>query len=81
MILRMKSKTTLVLSDHLMRELKRRAAERGETLSAIVEETLQRGLAPSASDRALRPMKTYAMGRPRVDLADRDRLYRAMEDE
>lgn len=35
----MNSRTTLILPDELMRELKRRVAERGETLSAVVEET------------------------------------------
>jgi hypothetical protein len=80
MIFHMKIKTTLILSDRLMRELKRRAADRGQTLSAVIEETLRRGLAgpPTASD--LPPLPTHRMGRPAVDLADRDRLYRAMEE-
>jgi hypothetical protein len=79
MDIHMKSKTTLVLPDHLMRELKRRAAERGETLSAIVAETLKKGLAPSPPREDLPPLPTHRMGRPRVELSDRDALYRAME--
>lgn len=71
-------KTTLIIPDRLMRILKERAAQRGETLSAIVAETLVRGLeAPSEAD--VRPLPTYRMGRPQVDVADRDALYRAME--
>jgi len=71
-------KTTLIIPDPLMRELKRQAARRRETLSAIVAETLRRGLdAPPAA--RLQPLPTHRMGRPLVDVADRDALYRAME--
>ena len=75
----MRTKTTLILPDLLMRELKRRGAERGQTLSAVVEETLQRGLAEPARTGDLPPLPTHRMGRPRVDVADRDQLYRVME--
>ena len=76
----MKTKTTLILPYQLMRELKRRAAARGETLSQVVEEALQRGLARSSVGDEVPPLPTHRMGRPRVDLADRDQLYRAMEE-
>lgn len=72
-------KTTLILPDHVVRELKRRAARRGETLSAIVAETLRRGLAAPDEPTALPPLPRHPMGRPTVDVADRDALYRAME--
>lgn len=81
MINRMKTKTTLILPDHLMRELKRRAAERGETLSAVVAEALHRGLAAGTQPVELDPLPTYRMGRPRADVADRERLYRLMDEE
>ena len=71
-------KTTLILPDHLVRELKRRAAKHGETLSAVVAEALRRGLdTPEPTD--LPPLPSYDMGAPRVDIADRDALYRAMD--
>ena len=71
-------KTTLIIPDALVRELQRRAAGRGATLSAVVAETLRRGLVePRAGD--LPPLPVHAMGRPLVDVADRDALYRAME--
>ena len=76
----MKSKTTLILPDQLMRELKRRAAARGQTLSAVVEEALRKGLAPAERDVDVAPLPTHRMGRPRVDVADRDALQRAMEE-
>jgi len=68
-------KTTLTIPDYLMRALKRRAAERGTTLSAIVAETLRRGL-EAAPKAELSPLPTYRMGRARVDLAHRDALDR-----
>jgi plasmid stability protein len=80
MINHMKIRTTLILPDQLMRELKRRAAARGETLSAVVEETLRRGLAPDERDVGVAPLPKHRMGRPRVDVADRDALERAMEE-
>ena len=76
----MKSKTTLILPDQLMRELKRRAAARGETLSTVVEEALRKGLAPAERSADVAPLPTHRMGSPRVDVADRDALQRAMEE-
>jgi len=61
-----------------MRELKRRGAQRGETLSAVVAEALRRGLEEPAPS-ALPALPVHAMGRPLVDVADRDVLLRAME--
>lgn len=72
-------KTTLMIPDHVFRELKRRAARRGETLSAVVAEALRRGLAEPEAVAELAPLPVVRMGRPKVDLADRDALYRAME--
>ena len=80
MINHMKIRTTLILPDQLMRELKRRAAARGQTLSAVVEEALRKGLAPAERRADLAPLPTHRMGRPKVDVADRDALQRAMEE-
>lgn len=73
-------KTTLILPDHLMRQLKRRAARDGRTLSAVVAEALRRGLETTAGGEPP-PLPVYDMGRPMVDVADRDALYRAMDGE
>lgn len=72
-------KTTLIIPDHLFRELKRRAARRGETLSAVVAEALRRGLAEARGHEDLPPLPTHQMGQAKLDVADRDALYRAME--
>lgn len=71
-------KTTLILPDNLVRTLKRRAAERGTTLSQVVAEALRRGLEP-IRDTGVPPLPVYSMGPARVDVADRDALYDAME--
>jgi hypothetical protein len=74
-------RTTLVIDDDLIRELKRRAAVENRTLSDVTQETLRRGLAPPRSSRRPRRVKlpTFAMGEPRVDLADRDQLYEILD--
>ena len=72
-------KTTLILPDHLVRDLKHRATEQGTTLSAVVAEALRRGLAQSPTVD-LPPLPSHRMGEALVDLADRDALYRAMEE-
>jgi hypothetical protein len=72
-------RTTLIIPDQIIRELKRRAAGRGTTLSAVVAEALRRGLDESQPAADLPPLPSHPMGRPLVDIADRDALYGAME--
>ncbi len=72
-------KTTLVIPDGLFRSLKLRAAERGETLSELANELLRKGLTDRRKPKRLPPLPTFDMGEPRVDVADRDALYEAME--
>ena len=38
-------RTTMIITDQLMRELKKKAAEQKRTLSEVTEEALRRGLA------------------------------------
>jgi plasmid stability protein len=72
-------KTTLIIPDHIMRQLRRRAARSGQTLSAVVAEALKRGLSGSRPKGVQAPLPVHRMGRPRIDVADRDSLYRAMD--
>jgi hypothetical protein len=70
-------RTTLVIDDALFHELKRRAAEQKRTLSQVTHEALRRGLAPVRSSKRRKRVRlpSFALGRPKVDLADRDQLF------
>lgn len=72
-------KTTLIIPDQIFRELKRKAAQRRATLSEVVAEVLRRGLDERAARVELAPLPTHRMGRPKIDLSDRNALYDAME--
>ena len=75
-------KTTLNLDQRLMREAKRLAAERGVTLTSVIEDALRDAL----EERRPAPPVTFDMpvvtGRTEsdVDVADRDALYDRMDD-
>lgn len=75
-------RTTLDLDDRILAAAKRKAAERGTTLTAFVEEALAASLAQRAPrGRAYRLHWKTHRGRlvPGVDVADRDSLFDAME--
>ncbi len=74
-------RTTFSIDAGIFSRLKEEAARRGETMSAIVEHALRaffRGRAPGK--QALPPLPSFDGGRCLVDVADRDALYRAMEE-
>ncbi|HYL76565.1 MAG TPA: hypothetical protein VEU96_20290 [Bryobacteraceae bacterium] len=74
-------RTTLILDDRRLLELKRLAASRGETLSAIVDQFLAEGIRRASAPRRSRPsLPVFNMGKPRVNIADRDQLWDAMEE-
>ena len=74
-------RTTLAIDDGLFRELKRRAAAENRTLSEITQEALRRGLVrPGRIRRRTRlRLRSFAMGAPRVDVADRNQLYHVLD--
>ena len=77
-----RTRTTLNLDDNLIRAAKRRAAETGQTLSAMIEaalrEILEQEKKPKHSYR-LRWLTVKGGAKPGVDLADRDELTDGME--
>ena len=76
-------RTTLVLERQRLRDLKRLAAEQGRTLSSVVDEVLRQGLAKQhLATKRRQPIKlpSFDMGRPAVNLADRDRLIDLMDE-
>jgi hypothetical protein len=74
-------KTTLNLDDELIRRGKRLAAERGTTLTALVEAALRAELAgPAKRPPFVLHLPTVRGDRlPSADPADRDALYDLME--
>lgn len=77
--------TTLTLDDAVMRELREEAARRGTTLSALVEAAVRRMLAerpaPKPETDELPPLPTWNSGGAKVDVADREALYEAIDAE
>lgn len=75
-------RTTASLDETLLRMLKKRAAERGQSLQDVMNDVLRKGLA--AEKRAEPTYKLTLTGwkarvLPGVDLADRDALIDLME--
>lgn len=74
-------RTTLVLDDRVMKRLKALAAQRGQTLSSLVDALLRQGLDRERTERAkgLPPLPSFRAGKVKANVADRDELYRVME--
>lgn len=74
-------KTTLIIPDALYRTIKLRAAANGRTISDSVTDLLHAGLrATGERAKALPPLPSSDMGEAKVNIADRDALYSAMEE-
>lgn len=72
-------KTTLNLDEELLRRAKQRAAARGTTLTAVVEDALRATLnASPRQDFRLRFPTVAGTRPPAVDPADRDALHDRM---
>ncbi|MFN0156329.1 MAG: type II toxin-antitoxin system VapB family antitoxin [Gaiella sp.] len=75
-------RTTIRLDESLLRDAKRRAAETGRTLTAVIEDALRRALAERPREQARQRVPTYGRGglRPGIDLDDSSALLDAMEE-
>lgn len=72
--------TTLDIDDRLLRVLKKKAAEDGRTLQAVVDEFLKRAATPTAGPPYRLILKGWqAETRPGVNLFDRDALFDLMD--
>ena len=69
-------KTTLNIDETVARRLREEAARRGTTMSSLVEAGLRRILANSGPVDTLPPLPTWKSGGLRVDVANREELYR-----
>jgi hypothetical protein len=74
-------KTTLNIDGTVMAQLKREAARQGRTMSELVETALRMMFRSSRKREELPPLPTFRSGGELVNIADRDALYRAMEEE
>ena len=82
MVLHMK--TTLDIDDTVMRRLREEAARRGTTMSELVEAGLRLVLVDSSQAHPsvdLPPLPSWDGGKASVDIANRDALLTAMEDD
>lgn len=73
-------KTTLNIDATIMARLKREAARQGRTMSEMVETALRLMLRAERKSSPLPELPSFRGGRELVDIADRDALYRAMEE-
>jgi hypothetical protein len=74
-------KTTLNIEDSVMARLRRESARTGRTMSELVETALRLLLERHEPAPDLPPLPVFDSGGALVDIADRDALYRAMEEE
>lgn len=75
MLLHMK-RTTLTLDEHLFRQVKRKAAEEGRTLQAVVNDILRQALnSPPRRPYRLQLRGWKATELPGVNILDRDSLF------
>ena len=75
------ARTTLLLDDDQMMRLKDLARAQGRTMTDLVNEFIAEGLAARASPKSAQVLSlpVFDMGRPRVNLADREALEAIME--
>ncbi len=75
-------RTTLNIDNELMKNVKRKAAEAGRTITEVIEEAIRESLYPNRKEAKrfrLRWVTVKGRLRPGVDLTDRDALYERME--
>lgn len=73
-------KTTLNIDDTVMDRLRRESARSGRTMSELVEMALRQLLQRRTAAPDLSPLPRFDSGGALVDVADRDALYRVMEE-
>ncbi len=74
-------KTTLEIPDHLMRELKARAARDGTTMSELVETALRTLLEQKHEAKELPPLPTFKSGGFLVNIDSRAEWYDQIEED
>jgi len=76
------ARTTLVLDDNLFKQVKKKAADEGRSLQALVNDLLRRALTQQEAKAfrlRLRPWKAEVQ--PGVDISDRNSLFDVFDQE
>lgn len=74
------ARTTLAIDEDLLREVKRRAAEQGLSMQALINRLLRQAIAPVHHRKYKLRLKTWeAQLQPGIDLLDRDSLLDVLE--
>jgi len=73
-------KTTLNIDDSVFARLKEEAARQGRTMSELVESALRLLFQARSKRDEVPSLPTFDGGGELVDIADRDALYRVMEE-
>lgn len=74
-------KTTLNIEDTVMAQLKRESARQRRTMSELVETALRTFFKQQKQQRKLPPLPTFHSGGMFVDPADRNEMFRLMDEE
>lgn len=75
-------KTTLIIDASVLTDLKTEAARQGKTMSELAESAIRLFLiAKRQPQTTRRELPTFYSGGHLVDIADREALYRVMEEE
>jgi hypothetical protein len=72
-------KTTLIIDDDVMTRLKAEAVRQGRTISELVEAAIRSFLEPKRREKKLKPLPSFDMGEPLVDISDREALYEILD--
>ena len=75
------ARTTLDLDPTVTRELRQRAKREGKSMGQVASEALAVAFAGPPVDPPPFEWKTYDMGKPLIDLEDKDALYRILDEE
>lgn len=76
------ARTTLVLEDNLLRQIKKKAAAEGRTLQAVANELLRRALSqPERQHYRLKLQGWKAELQPGIDICDRVTLFDVLDRE
>jgi plasmid stability protein len=77
------SRTTLDIDGTVLEQLRERAAAEGKSMGQVASELLAPGLAGSGSAHEPRPLRwiSKSMGKPRIDLEDKEALWQLLDRE